>query len=125
MRILIVDDDRVVSHLLTGRLRAKGYEVVNAFDAMQAMMAAMRSQPDAIVLDINMPGGTGIEALKRLKASSKTALIPVIVVSGTTDPQTPATVKTLGAAEFLPKPVDVDQLLRTLSRLLGTAHEGS
>jgi CheY-like chemotaxis protein len=52
-----------------------------AHDAMQALMGAVRSLPDAIVLDVHMPGGTGIEALRKLKASSKTFGIPVVVLS--------------------------------------------
>ena len=56
---------------------------------MQVMMLAMRARPDAIVLDINMPGGTGMEALKKLKASVKTAHIPVLVLSGSISPADP------------------------------------
>jgi len=121
MRILVADDDRVVVHLLAGLLRAKGHEVVPVFDAMQALMFAMRApMPDAIILDLNMPGGTGIQALKRLKASLNTALIPVIVLSGTTDPEMPAKVKELGADAFLTKPVNPGALFDAL----GKAHPG-
>jgi len=62
--VLVVDDDRVVSHLVASLLREKGYKVAAAFDAVQAMMMAMRSPvADAIVLDINMPGGSGEDTL--------------------------------------------------------------
>lgn len=119
MRILVADDDRIVVHLLAGLLRAKGYQVTPVFDAMQAFMYAMRRPPpDAIVLDINMPGGTGVEAIKRLKTSLNTAGIPVIVLSGTTDPKMPETVKTLGADAFLPKPVNADALFAALQKVL-------
>jgi CheY-like chemotaxis protein len=86
MKILLADDDRVLTTLLSGRLRSRGVEVVVAHDAMQALMSAMRSPPDAIVLDIQMPGGTGIEALRKLKTSGKTSSIPVIVLSGCSNP---------------------------------------
>jgi len=82
MKLLIADDDRALSLLLSTRLRAKGWTVDVAHDAMQALMFAMRSSPDAIMLDIAMPGGTGIDALKKLKMSAKTTQIPVVVLSG-------------------------------------------
>src|SRR4029453_12825784 len=70
MNLLIADDDRVLTHLLSVRLRALGWKVTIAFDAMQALMFAMRSHPDAILLDIDMPGGTGVEAIRKLKVST-------------------------------------------------------
>jgi CheY-like chemotaxis protein len=100
-------------------LRKKGHEVQQVFDAMQALMFAMRSPaPDVIILDINMPGGTGIEAIKRLKASLNTALIPVIILSGTTDPQMPEKVKALGVDAFLSKPVDAAALYAALAKVV-------
>jgi CheY-like chemotaxis protein len=122
VRILVADDDRIVVTLIAGLLRGKGHEVVPVFDAMQAIMFAMRTPaPDAIILDINMPGGTGVEAIKRLKVSLNTALIPVIVLSGTTDPQMPAKVKALGADAFLSKPVDAAALFAALAKVVPAA----
>jgi FixJ family two-component response regulator len=69
-----------------------------------------------IVLDINMPGGTGVDALRKLKRSVRTATIPVIVVSGSEDAAMPAMVLELGASEFLAKPVDRDALLAAMER---------
>ena len=80
-------------------------------------MKALREKSAAIVLDINMPGGTGIEVLKRLRISDKTRHIPV-VVSGRSEPNIETSVKDLGAHDFLNKPVDPDQLCEMLSRLL-------
>ena len=125
MRILIADDDRVLSHLLCNRLRARGCDVVAAFDAMQAFMFSLRApQPDAIVLDVNMPAGTGVETLKKLKLSTKTAFIPVIVLSGSTDPRLPEIVVELGAAQFLAKPTDPEALFEALSNLLAADRAG-
>jgi CheY-like chemotaxis protein len=120
VRILIADDDPVVSAALAAILRTRGHDIVPAFDAMQALMFAMRApHPDLILLDINMPGGTGITALTKLKASTKTALIPVIVVSGATDAALPARVMSMGAVGFLPKPVQPDGLFRAVNEALG------
>ncbi|MDP9268393.1 MAG: response regulator [Acidobacteriota bacterium] len=118
LTITIADDDRVLSQLLAARLRRFGLEVVVAFDAMQSFMLAVRTVPSAILLDINMPAGSGIDVLKRLKSSSKTSHIPVLVLSGSVDPAMSETVKQLGAEEFFTKPPNLDLLEATLRRML-------
>ena len=117
-RILIADDDPVITTMLSGALAHRGYESVIAADAMQAVMFAVQKLPDAIVLDINMPAGTGHVALKRLKASARTASIPVIVLSGSMDATLPATVRAEGAIAFFRKPVDLDALFAQIEELL-------
>lgn len=117
--ILIADDDHNLTKLLSSYLRAHRLDVALSFDAVQALMTAYRTPPDAMILDINMPGGTGVEVLKKLKASAKTASIPVIVMSASTDPQLPQNVRELGAEEFLRKPFDFAELYRTICRILG------
>lgn len=64
------------------------------------------------------------DVLERLKSSSKTSQIPVIVLSGSTDPNAEAAVRQLGADVYLSKPVDVNELLGTLARVLGQTLEG-
>jgi CheY-like chemotaxis protein len=119
VKALLADDDRVLTLLLSSRLRARGVEIVVAHDAMQALMSAMRSPPDVIVLDVQMPGGTGIETLKKLKLSAKTSMIPVVVLSGSVEPETSEQVKALGAEQFLLKPIDPDRLFQVLCTVLG------
>jgi DNA-binding response OmpR family regulator len=119
LKILVADDDRIQTLMLSTRLKEKGFKVTVAYDAIQAWMAAIKTQPDAIILDIQMPGGTGVAVLKQLKASSRTCQIPVVVLSGSIDPSASSMVKGLGADEFLSKPVELDLLYRTLSVLLG------
>lgn len=118
-RILVAEDDQVTLEALAAKLRGAGYQVVTAMDAMQAVMAAQRQPLDAVLLDIQMPGGTGLDALKRLRASTKTQLIPVVVISGSDVPDAAARARALGAVEFLPKPVDFDRLRELLGRLFG------
>ena len=117
-KILIADDSRVQVHLLATCLKDKGYQVTIAEDALQAGMLALRNLPDAIVLDINMPGGSGFEVLKRLQRSTKTQEIPVIVISGSCGPEVQQAATELGAVRCLAKPVDVDQLCGILTQLL-------
>ena len=119
-KILIADDDRVISHLVSGILRREGYEVVAAMDAMQTVMFAMRApQPDAIVLDLQMPGGTGLEALRKLKGSTKTSLIPVILLSGSADAADRQRMDELGVVASLHKPVDAAALLEAVAEAAG------
>jgi CheY-like chemotaxis protein len=117
-KILIADDSKFQVQLISTCLAERGFAVISAGDALQTWMTALREKPEAIVLDISMPGGTGVEVLKRLRMSAKTRHIPVVVVSGSSEPNIESTVKELGARDFLRKPVDPKQLGEMLSSLL-------
>jgi len=125
MNILIADDDRIQTLMISTRLKARGFNVVVAYDAIQAYTAAIRSLPDAIILDIQMPGGTGVSVLKHLKASAKTSQIPVIVLTGTLDPSEEPELRELGVAQFLYKPVDLEQVYFALSQLVDKDRDAS
>ncbi|HTT21895.1 MAG TPA: response regulator [Candidatus Sulfotelmatobacter sp.] len=117
-KVLIADDSRFQRQMLASFLLPKKFEILFAVDA-QTWMTALRSTPDLILLDINMPGGTGIEVLKRLRVSNKTQQIPVIVVSSDEKTATEATARELGALDFLHKPVDRLALCAALDHALG------
>jgi CheY-like chemotaxis protein len=120
MKVLIADDDKVLTRLVTAGLKGRGWQVEVAHDAMQALMFAMKPpHPDVIALDIGMPGGTGFEVLKKLRQSTHTSLIPVVVVSGSIAEGVEARVAELGAVAFLRKPVDSANLHEALSAALG------
>ena len=119
MKILVADDDRVMSLLMCGILRDAGHTTFPVFDAMQALMFTMRESVDLVLLDINMPGGTGVEALRKLKLSNKTKKIPVIVVTGNTDAAVEKQVMELGAAAYVTKPVDPELLLAAVNGVIG------
>lgn len=114
MKVLLADDDRVFVEHISTRLRQKGHTVTMAADAMQAFMFAMREQPDVIMLDVNMPGGTGTDVLRRLKLSAKTMQIPVVVVSSEQGGGLEQRVRALGAAKFLSKPLQFQNLYEAL-----------
>jgi len=117
--ILVADDDRALSALLTAFLTKQGFEVKVTFDALQTWMVALRIRPAAILLDIKMPGGTGLDVLKKLKGSTKTNSIPVIAISAINDPTLPTKTKSLGAEAFMAKPLDLPEVYQVLCRLLG------
>lgn len=125
MRVLIADDDRVVTQQLASVLRAKRVEILIAVDGMQTMMHAMRGQPDVIVLDIHMPGGTGFDTLKKLKASGKTMAIPVVAISGDPAPEVAEEARALGADGFLPKPIDPGTFYETVVGFMNPPPQGS
>jgi CheY-like chemotaxis protein len=115
LKILIADDDRVIAQLVAAVVRDAGHVPLHAYDAMQTVMFAMRTPaPDLVILDINMPGGTGLDALRKLKMSAKTSHIPVVVLSGSIDQSLPAKVKELGATGFLTKPIDPETLAEAI-----------
>jgi CheY-like chemotaxis protein len=125
-KILVADDSPVQVELFRSALEAKGFEVVVAKDALQAGIAARRFAPDAIILDINMPGGSGIEVLKRLKSAEKTSQIPVVVVTGNGKPDIQRDAIKLGAVDFFVKPVDLEKLTKLLADLpVGKARAGA
>lgn len=116
--VLIADDDALTVAFLTAALRHAGFNVLVARDAMQAVMSTHRNRPDAILMDVEMPGGTGLQALQKIKASSLTMNIPVVVVSGSEDPEMPEKVRALGASDFVKKPIDPSEIQRLVTALL-------
>ena len=123
-KILIADDDESLVKVLTSRLRQHGYDVIHAFDAIQAMSMAMSRNPDLIILDIKMPAGTGKGALEKLKNSATTSPIPVIVITGYSDENLRKFADEKGAVDFFEKPFEVEVLLESIGRVLGEEEPG-
>lgn len=122
MKVLIADDDKQLCQLFNAVLRKLGWEVVLAFDAAQALVMAKNTKPDIIVLDINMPGGTGIGVLEKLGMNMKTSMIPVLVLSGSVDINMEAKTSRLGAVGYMRKPVDVEELHKRLESIIKGEH---
>ena len=117
--VLVSTTIRVVSDLVVSLLREKGHKVVTAFDAVQGLMQAKRTPPvDAIVLDINMPGGSGEDTLRKIKMSTHTQDIPVIILSGSIDAAGQERVRVQGAAAVLSKPLVPEELFLALDAAL-------
>ena len=117
--IVVADDDRVIVGLVADALRKAGFQVYPAFDSMQAMLGARQHNPKLIILDVGMPGGSGMDVLKKLKSMNKLSQIPVIVLTGATDPKVQVEAMTAGAEDFLMKPVDLPALLASVRKALG------
>ena len=121
-KILVVDDDPDLVRALRLRLRANNYEVTTACDGYAAIASAQKERPTLIILDLGLPVGDGFVVLDRLQNSDALAGIPVIVLSAR-DPQTDEErALKAGAAAFLQKPADNDELLNVIKVSLGAVN---
>ncbi len=116
--VLIVDDDQKTISLLQDVLAAEGYSTLTATSGDEAIQIASMSQPDIIIMDIMMPGMSGYEATEVLKASARTRLIPIILLTGLGDRASRLKGLYAGAEEFLRKPVDRVELIVRVRNLL-------
>ena len=114
MRILIADDDPQMLRALRITLTARGYEVVTASDGKAALDAAIASHPDVVVLDLGMPGLTGIEVIEALRGWTQ---IPVLVVSGRSESWDKVEALDAGADDYVTKPFSADELLARIRAL--------
>jgi DNA-binding response OmpR family regulator len=117
-KILIVDDEKEWVEMLAMRLKHAGYQVGVAFDAVQAVSQTIQLKPDLILLDIMMPAGGGLDALKNIRASAKTFSIPVIVLTAKGDKETKEAAEKLGVSGYFIKPVDMGEFLGRLKEIL-------
>ena len=117
-KILIVDDAEEWVEMLAMRLKHAGYQVGVAFDAVQAVSQTIQLKPDLILLDIMMPAGGGLNALKNIRASAKTFSIPVIVLTAKGDKETKEAAEKLGVSGYFLKPVDMGEFLGKLKEIL-------
>ena len=113
-RILIVDDDEATLKLMRRRL-SEAYEAICTRDPEQALGLALEHKPDAILLDLMMPKFSGFELCQSLRSLSYTSTIPIIVITGELDAKYKEHCANLGAVGYFEKPLDFDQLKRTLT----------
>ena len=109
-RILIVDDEPAVADLIEAVLKEEGYTVAIARDGPQGVMLARDWQPDLILMDVMLPGLDGGTAIRRLKAETVTAAIPIVAMSAGRTIRL-HTADLGGADGALAKPFDIDALL--------------
>lgn len=108
--VLVIDDSVCVQRLLKAKLCHDGIEIIEALDGETGLEAAKTQTPDAILLDLSMPGMDGFQVLRQLKDEPSTNTIPVLVLSGMQSPQDKVTAFDLGAIDFISKPFDLTEL---------------
>lgn len=115
-KILIVEDDLKVAKVLELRMKSAGYQTIHAADAIQAVVTATSSQPDLVLLDINLPGGNGIEVAKRLRNVMPDPL-PIVFLTASKKPGLVEQAMELGPnVGFLEKPYYPATLLAATRR---------
>ena len=126
-KILVVDDDELVLRVLTTKLNAAGFQTATARDGAGAVQAARNEVPDLIVLDITFPPPEdvygvmwdGFLVMEWLQRMDESRHIPVIVISGVEPSELDDRSKAVGAVAVFHKPIDHDQLLEAIHKVLG------
>jgi DNA-binding response OmpR family regulator len=116
-KILIVDDDVLITGLMQSLVSIDGHEAFVVNDSTQAMQVAKTVDPDLITLDLMMPQLNGFDLCALLRAEPQFAHIPIIIVSAKEDSQSRQTAFSLGATEYLNKPFNIDEFLSVIKRL--------
>lgn len=119
-KILVVDDDPVISDIIQEALRQAGFEVAAAGNGQQALDILKDYEPHAIILDRRMPVMDGNETLKRLKADDRTRAIPVIMLTGDHEVEQVMESLELGANEYVVKPVVPEDIVVRLRVMMKT-----
>jgi DNA-binding NtrC family response regulator len=115
-KILVVDDEHLIRWSLEQNLKKQGYEVVTAGDGEEALRLVREEQPDLVLLDIQMPGISGIEVLERIKENFDE--IVVIMVTAHSGLETAVNAMRLGAYDYISKPFNLDELAIIIRKAL-------
>ncbi len=118
-KILLVDDEKEFVSTLAERLRLRGIRAVEANSGEEALRLLDAEPPQGVVLDVKMPGMSGLEVLRRIKSSHPN--IPVILLTGIGTEQEGTEGLTLGASDFLMKPLQIDELIKKIRAAIDEA----
>ena len=116
-KILLADDSVTAQNMGRKILSDAGYEVVTVNNGSAALKKVADAKPDVIVLDVYMPGYSGLEVCQRLKEVGETARIPILLTVGKLEPFKPEEAKRVRADAFIVKPFEASELLSALSKL--------
>jgi response regulator RpfG family c-di-GMP phosphodiesterase len=113
---LVIDDDRLLCELVRTTFELEGFEVDTAYDVIEAERVLVETRPDAILLDIGLPGIDGIFYLERLRETPQTSRIPIVAISGSDEAGRAA--RAVGAEAFLRKPFSPLELIALVTPLI-------
>jgi DNA-binding response OmpR family regulator len=117
-RIVIADDDPTIISLVSLRLGLARFDVLSAANGPEALALIRSMEPVAAILDVRMPGGGGMSALDAIKADPFTSKLPVMMLTGESDPNTVMTAMGAGASDYMVKPFNPERLLERVNRLV-------
>jgi two-component system cell cycle response regulator DivK len=116
--ILIIEDNDKNLKLVRDVLQVKGYATIEAMNAEDGLVLARERKPDLILMDIQLPGMNGIEALGVLRAEPGTAAIPVVAVTASVMAQDRSKITEAGFNAYVGKPINLKEFLDTVRRVL-------
>ena len=116
--VLIVEDNEKNMKLARDVLQARGYQTLEAVSGEDGVRIALASRPDLVLMDIQLPGINGIEALKQIRADGATARIPIVAFTASVTPTDRSQINDAGFDGFLSKPINLKEFLETVRRLL-------
>lgn len=117
-RILVIDDDKRIAKTLEVNLRARNFDVAIAHTGEEALQTAASQHPDAVILDLGLPGMDGLDVVRGLRGWSR---VPIIILSGRDTETTKVEALDLGADDYLTKPFGMDELFARLRAALRRA----
>lgn len=117
-KILVVDDEEHIVMILKDSLEFSGFQVVTAYNGLEALERVQLDAPDLVILDIGMPKLDGWEVCRRLKSNEKTKAIPVIILTAYAQTSDQRKGAQLGADRFITKPCDLTYLVEEINSLL-------
>lgn len=117
-KILVVDDSTTNVVLLEAVLDGKGYKISTAFNAKEAFKLLDKEPQDLILLDLLMPKISGFDFLEEFRKNDENKKVPVIVISAVTDKDNVDKIMSLGATDFIKKPVDIQDLVEKVETYL-------
>ncbi len=117
--VLVVEDNDLNSRLLNDLLQYQGYTVVTTRFGEAALELARRYKPDAILMDIQLPDISGMEATRRIKADQETRTIPIIAVTAFAMPGDEANILASGCDAYVSKPFNVSEFLNLVDHWTG------
>ena len=116
--ILIVEDNEKNMKLARDVLQARGYRTLEAVTGEEGVRMAQASKPDLVLMDIQLPGISGIDALKQLRSDAATAKIPIVAFTASVTPTDRTQISEAGFDGFLSKPINLKEFLETVRRVL-------
>lgn len=116
--LLLVDDNAAIAQALSVRFRSIGIDVRHACDGEQALKKVSEKTPDAMLLDIRMPGIDGIEVCRRLKAPPDPSTFPVVFLSAETSDYTREQAMEAGGAAYFSKPYQANELIQAVESII-------
>ena len=122
--MLLIDDDPVIVRLLEVNFRLGGFRVEGAFRGEEALEKARANRPDAIVLDVMMPGVDGYEVCRRLRSDPELGDIPVVFLTARAQDEDIAKGTALGVVDYVTKPFDPEALVALVRRSIDAGGSG-